>query len=206
MQEQNALIGVAVAAYFPDISLSGAAAMDRHASRCRSTSPTRCGRSAPPVRRCCSTAGCAARRSTPRAPSIGRASPIIGRPCSPPSSRWRISSSRCDLLTQQLGMQQKAVQGRSARRCDVYLNQFQAGTVAFTTVVTAEITAAVRRGSRPDHPAESVSRERQPDRSARRRLGYQPAADAKRPRKGHLVAAAVLGASPITCAAWLATS
>ena len=81
MQEQNALIGVAVAAYFPDISLSGDVGMDRHAIRCRSMSPTRCGRSARPERKCCSMADCAARRSTPRAPPIGRASPIIGRRC-----------------------------------------------------------------------------------------------------------------------------
>jgi NodT family efflux transporter outer membrane factor (OMF) lipoprotein len=43
------------------------------------------------------------------------------------------------LLTQQLKVQQSAV--KDARRAvEVYLNQFQAGTIAFTTVVTAEIT------------------------------------------------------------------
>jgi NodT family efflux transporter outer membrane factor (OMF) lipoprotein len=43
------------------------------------------------------------------------------------------------LLTQQLKVQQSAV--KDARQAvNVYLNQFQAGTIAFTTVVTAEIT------------------------------------------------------------------
>ena len=42
------------------------------------------------------------------------------------------------LLTQQLAVQQKAV--KDARQAvTVYLNQFQGGTAAFTTVVTAEI-------------------------------------------------------------------
>ena len=43
------------------------------------------------------------------------------------------------LLSQQLAVQESAV--RNARiAVNVYLNQFQAGTVAFTTVVTAEVT------------------------------------------------------------------
>ena len=43
------------------------------------------------------------------------------------------------LLTRQLVVQQAAVKD-SRKAVDVYLNQFQAGTIAFTTVVTAEIT------------------------------------------------------------------
>jgi outer membrane protein TolC len=46
------------------------------------------------------------------------------------------------LLTQALVVQQKAVKDAQTA-VDVYLNQFQAGTVAFTTVVTAEITLLV---------------------------------------------------------------
>jgi NodT family efflux transporter outer membrane factor (OMF) lipoprotein len=42
-------------------------------------------------------------------------------------------------LTQALALQQKAVKDAQTA-VDVYLNQYQAGTVAFTTVVTAEIT------------------------------------------------------------------
>ncbi len=42
-------------------------------------------------------------------------------------------------LTQALAEQQKAVKD-AQQAVEVYLNQFQAGTVAFTTVVTAEIT------------------------------------------------------------------
>jgi outer membrane protein TolC len=43
------------------------------------------------------------------------------------------------LLTRQLVIQQKAVKD-AQEAVKVYLNQFQAGTAAFTTVVTAEIT------------------------------------------------------------------
>ena len=50
MQEENALIGVAVAGYFPDITLSGVLQWIG-TTRCRSTSPMRCGRSAPPARK-----------------------------------------------------------------------------------------------------------------------------------------------------------
>ena len=42
-------------------------------------------------------------------------------------------------LTQALAKQQNAVKD-AQQAVDVYLNQFQAGTIAFTTVVTAEIT------------------------------------------------------------------
>ena len=43
------------------------------------------------------------------------------------------------LLTKQLAVQQKAVKDAS-RAVEIYMNQFRAGTVALTTVVTAEIT------------------------------------------------------------------
>jgi outer membrane protein TolC len=42
------------------------------------------------------------------------------------------------LLSQELVVQQKAVKDQR-QAVDVYLNQFQAGTAAFTTVVTAEV-------------------------------------------------------------------
>ena len=42
------------------------------------------------------------------------------------------------LLTQQLAVQQKAVDDQR-QAVQIYLNQFQAGTTAFTTVVTAQI-------------------------------------------------------------------
>ena len=74
-----------------------------------------------------------------RAPSTGRASPIIARPCSPRFEQVEDELAAIRILTQQLGVQQRAV--KDARHAvDVYLNQFQAGTVAFTTVVTAEVT------------------------------------------------------------------
>ena len=68
-------------------------------------------------------------------------------------------------------MQQKAVKDER-QAVDVYLNQFQAGTVAFTTVVTAEITLLADEEAeltiRQDLFLASVSLIE----SARRRLGH----------------------------------
>ena len=49
------------------------------------------------------------------------------------------------LLKQQLVLQQKAVQDQR-RAVDVFINQFRAGTVAYTTVVQGEILLLSRRG------------------------------------------------------------
>ena len=92
MQEQNALIGVAVAGYFPDISLS--AVLQWTGSQPAPFNVANivwslgASRHAGAVRR-----GIARRASRlPPARSTGKASPIIGRPCSPRFSRLRISS------------------------------------------------------------------------------------------------------------------
>jgi len=136
MQEQNALIGVQMAAYFPDISLS--AVLQWSGSRLfPSMWRTRFGHWAARPHRSCLTADCAGRRSTPRARFIGKASPLIAnRAFSFPGSRGR---TRCH-------PHPDATAGRATEGCQlsaggrsIYLNQFQGGTAPFTTVVTAQI-------------------------------------------------------------------
>jgi len=138
MQEQNALIGVAVAAYYPDISLSGLAEF--------------IGRNPLPF-------------STPHLVwSLGAAATdelfdggLRGAQVDAArAAYWEsVANYRQTVLTafqqvedqlaaihilsQQLGVERQAV--RAAREAvDVYLNQYRAGTVSFTTVVTAEAT------------------------------------------------------------------
>lgn len=138
MQEQNALIGVAVAGYFPVISLSG-------------------------------TFGWIGTRPLPftvanEVWSLGAAGTqtlfngglTSAQVDSARAVYWQsVATYRQTVLTafqnvedqlaairqltQALVVQHKAVKD-AQQAVDVYLNQFQAGTVAFTTVVTAEIT------------------------------------------------------------------
>ena len=138
MQEQNALIGVAVAAFFPDISLSGALGwFGTHplpfnvANEVWSLGAAGTqvlfngGLTAAQVdaARAAYWQSVANYRQTVLTAFQGVEDQLIA----------------IRLLTQQLAVQQKAV--KDARQAvEVYLNQFQAGTVALTTVVTAEIT------------------------------------------------------------------
>jgi NodT family efflux transporter outer membrane factor (OMF) lipoprotein len=138
MQEQNALIGVAVAAYFPDISLSGALQwIGSHPLPFNVANEVW-------------SLGAAGTETLfdggLRGAQVDSARAVYWQ--SVANYRQTVLTAfqgvedqlvAVRLLTQQLGVQQKAV--KDARLAvDVYLNQFQAGTVAFTTVVTAEIT------------------------------------------------------------------
>jgi NodT family efflux transporter outer membrane factor (OMF) lipoprotein len=138
MQAQNALIGVAVAAYFPDISLSALLQWS--------------GANPLPL------------NVANEVWSLGAAGTQVlfegglrgAQVDAARAAYWQsVANYRQTVLTafqgvedelaavrqlrQALAVQENAV--RNARKAvDVYLNQFQAGTVAFTTVVTAEIT------------------------------------------------------------------
>jgi NodT family efflux transporter outer membrane factor (OMF) lipoprotein len=138
MQQQNALIGVAVAAYFPDISLSallqftGAnplpfnAAYELWSLGAAGTEVLFEGglRGAQvDAARAAYWQSVASYRQTVLTAFQGVEDELVA----------------IRLLREALTVQQKAV--KDARQAvDVYLNQFQAGTVSFTTVVTAEIT------------------------------------------------------------------
>ncbi|HEY5065615.1 MAG TPA: efflux transporter outer membrane subunit [Xanthobacteraceae bacterium] len=138
MQEENALIGVAEAAFFPDISLSGvlqwigknplpfSAANEVWSLGAAASEPIFDGglHSAQlDAARAAYWQSVATYRQTVLAAFQG--------------VEDQLAAMR--LLSQQLAVQESAV--KNARiAVNVYLNQFQAGTVAFTTVVTAEVT------------------------------------------------------------------
>lgn len=138
MQEENALIGVAVAAYFPDISLSGLfqwtgthplpfnVANEVWSLGAAGTQVLFNGgltSAQVDAARAAYWQAVATYRQTVLAALQGVEDQLVA----------------IRLLTQALVVQQKAVKDAQTA-VDVYLNQFQAGTVAFTTVVTAEIT------------------------------------------------------------------
>jgi NodT family efflux transporter outer membrane factor (OMF) lipoprotein len=138
MQQENALIGVAEAAFYPDISLSGMLEWV-------GTNPLPFN-----VANVVWSLGAAA--SEPLFDGGLRAAELDAAR----AAYWQsVATYRQTVLTafqgvedelaairylgQQLSVQEAAV--KNARTAvNVYLNQFQAGTVAFTTVVTAEIT------------------------------------------------------------------
>jgi NodT family efflux transporter outer membrane factor (OMF) lipoprotein len=138
MQQQNALIGVAVAGYFPDISLSGtlewigknplpfSAAYEVWSLGAAGTETLFNGG--------LTSAQVDAARATYWQSVANYRQTVL---TAFQGVEDQLSNIR--LLTLQLAAQQKAVaDARTA--VNVYLNQFQAGTVAFTTVVTAEVT------------------------------------------------------------------
>jgi NodT family efflux transporter outer membrane factor (OMF) lipoprotein len=138
MQQQNALIGVAVAGYFPDISLSGtlewigknplpfSAAYEVWSLGAAGTETLFNGGLT-------SAQVDAARATYWQSVANYRLTVLTAFQ----GVEDQLSNIR--LLTLQLAVQQKAVaDARTA--VDVFLNQFQAGTVAFTTVVVAEVT------------------------------------------------------------------
>ncbi len=138
MQEQNALIGVAVAAYFPDITLSGLFGWT-------GTHPLPFN-----VANEIWSVGAAGSQvlfeGGVRGAQVDAARAVYWQ--SVANYRQTVLGAfqgvedqlvAIRLMTEGLKVQQQAV--TDARKAvEVYLNQFQAGTAAFTTVVTAEIT------------------------------------------------------------------
>jgi NodT family efflux transporter outer membrane factor (OMF) lipoprotein len=138
MQEQNALIGVAVAAFFPDISLSGLL-------QWTGTHPLPFN-VANVVWSLGATGTQALFDGGLRSAQIDAARAAYWQSVANYRQTVLTAFQQVEdqlvairLLTRQLVIQQKAV--KDAREAvKVYLNQFQSGTAAFTTVVTAEIT------------------------------------------------------------------
>jgi len=151
MQEENALIGVAEAAYFPDISLT---------SMIQFIGPIPLPFSA------ARSIGSIAAAGTQTLFNGGLTSAQVD---AAHAVYWQsVATYRQTVLTalqqvedelaalhfysQQLAAERRAV-ADERKAVDVYLNQFQAGTVAFTTVVTAEIALLA------DEEAELTSRQ-----------------------------------------------
>jgi len=138
MQEENALIGVAEAAFFPDISLSGVLEW--------------IGKTPLPFTAANEVWSLGAAASQPifdgglRSAQLDAARAVYWQ--SVANYRQTVLTAFQGVedelaaihhLSQQLTLQEAAV--RDARTAvNVYTNQFEAGTVAFTTVVTAEVT------------------------------------------------------------------
>jgi len=138
MQQENALIGVAEAAFYPDISLSGVLQW--------------IGKNPLPISAPYEVWTLGAAASEPLLEGGLRAAQLDAAR----ATYWQsVANYRQTVLTafqgvedelvaihllaEQLRFQEAAV--KDARTAvDVYLNQFEAGTVAFTTVVTAEVT------------------------------------------------------------------
>jgi NodT family efflux transporter outer membrane factor (OMF) lipoprotein len=138
MQEQNALIGVAVAGYFPDISLSGMlewigknplpfnAANEIWSLGAAGTETLFNGG--------LTSAQVDAARATYWESVANYRQTVL---TTFQGVEDQLANIR--LMTRQLAVQQQAVKNAQTA-VNVYMNQFQAGTVAFTTVVTAELT------------------------------------------------------------------
>jgi NodT family efflux transporter outer membrane factor (OMF) lipoprotein len=138
MQQENALIGVAEAAFYPDISLSGTLEW--------------IGKNPLPI----SAAYEMWSLGTAASQTVFNGGLFAAELDAARATYWQsVATYRQTVLTafqgvedelvairllsQELGVQEAAV--KDARTAvDVYLNQFQAGTIAFTTVVTAEVT------------------------------------------------------------------
>jgi NodT family efflux transporter outer membrane factor (OMF) lipoprotein len=137
MQEQNALIGVAVAGYFPDISLTGMLQW--------------IGRNPLPF----NVAHEVWSLGAAGAQVLFNGGLVSAQVDSARAAYWQsVANYRQTVLTafqqvedeliavrllkQQLVLQEKAVKDQR-RAVDVFINQFRAGTAAYTTVVTAEI-------------------------------------------------------------------
>ena len=138
MKEQNALIGVATAAYYPDISLSAALQFT--------------GANAFPFTAAQQIWSLGAAASDPLLDGGLRAAEVDAASA---AYRQSVASYRQTVLTafgqvedylvalkvdqRELAVQEQAI--KAAREAvDVYLNQYRQGTVPFTTVVTAEAT------------------------------------------------------------------
>lgn len=138
MQEQNALIGVAVAGYFPDISLSGTLEWIGKNPLPFNVANEIWSLGAAGTETLFNGGLTAAQVDAARATywqSVANYRQTVL------TAMQGVEDELADirLMTQQLAAQQKAVKDAQTA-VTVYLNQFQAGTVAFTTVVTAELT------------------------------------------------------------------
>jgi len=138
MQEQNALIGVAVAGYFPVISLSGSLGWIGTHPLPFNVANEVWSLGAAGTQILFNGGLTSAQVDSARAvywQSVATYRQTVLTAFQ--GVEDQLASIR--QLTQALAVQHQAVKD-AQQAVDVYLNQFQAGTVAFTTVVTAEIT------------------------------------------------------------------
>jgi NodT family efflux transporter outer membrane factor (OMF) lipoprotein len=138
MQQENALIGVAVAAYFPQISLSGVMSWTGTHPLPFNVANEVWSLGAAGTQVLFNGGLTSAQVDAARAAywqSVANYKQTVLTAFQ--GVEDQLAAIR--QLTQALAKQQNAVKD-AQQAVDVYLNQFQAGTIAFTTVVTAEIT------------------------------------------------------------------
>jgi NodT family efflux transporter outer membrane factor (OMF) lipoprotein len=138
MQEENALIGVEIAGYFPDISLSGVFQWTGTHPLPFNVANEVWSLGAAGTQVLFNGGLTSAQVDAARA-TYWQSVATYRQTVLTAMQQVEDELVAVRLLTQQLVVQQKAVKDAQTA-VDVYLNQFQAGTVAFTTVVTAEIT------------------------------------------------------------------
>jgi NodT family efflux transporter outer membrane factor (OMF) lipoprotein len=136
MQQQNALIGVAEAAYYPDISLSsmiqyvGAIPLPFEAARS-------IGSIGANATQTLFNGGLTAAQVDAAKAAYWQSVATYRQTVLVAFQQVEDELAAIRILSEQLGVVRQAV--KAAREAvDIYLNQYQAGTVAFTTVVTAE--------------------------------------------------------------------
>jgi NodT family efflux transporter outer membrane factor (OMF) lipoprotein len=137
MQQENALVGVAVAAYFPDISLSGLLQFSGGAPLPFNVANEVWSLGATSMQLLFEGGLRGAQVDAARAiywQSVANYRQTVLTAFQQVEDQLAV----IHYLIQQLAVQQKAVKD-AQQAVNVYLNQFQAGTTAFTAVVTAEI-------------------------------------------------------------------
>jgi len=138
MQEQNALIGVAIAAYYPDISLSGLLEYTGKIPLPFSAPREIWAVGAQAAQTLFNGGLTGAQIDAARAAYWGSVA-TYRQTVLTAFQQVEDELSTIRILTEQLVVQHKAVVA-AREAVTIYLNQYQAGTVAFTSVVTAEAT------------------------------------------------------------------
>ena len=138
MRQGNAEIGVEFAGYFPAVWLNGLDRLFRQSVwPLSSVRATPSGHSARHSRSLCSTGVSPRRRSRRPARSIRRTSPPIARQCSTAIQQVEDALVGIRLYSREVKVQAKNVR-ISTQATQIVLNEYQAGTQAFTAVVVAE--------------------------------------------------------------------
>ena len=138
MQQENALIGVQIAAYYPDISLSALGGFEGNPlSQLVHRRPTGCGRSAPPAAETLFSGGArraavaAARATYDQSVATYRQTVLTA------FQQVEDALSNLRILEQQAAAEAIAVES-TRKAVDVTLNEYRAGTVAYTSVITEQ--------------------------------------------------------------------
>jgi NodT family efflux transporter outer membrane factor (OMF) lipoprotein len=139
MQQENALIGVAVAGYYPDISLSALLEFSSGTNALPITAANELWSLGAAGTQTIFNGGLTGAQIDAAKAAYWASVANYRQTVLTAFQQVEDELVAIRLMTKALAVQQRAVKD-AQQAVDVYLNQFQAGTIAFTTVVTAEIT------------------------------------------------------------------